>query len=1191
MPIDPTKEPYVLKGRVVTMGEAGVIDDGRVFIKDSMIVAVTDAAAPPPEGFEGAEEIAAGDTIYPGMIELHNHLSYNAIPLWDVPKRYAHNGSWRGKPESKRAVNKPAQVLANTDGMVEAIVRFVECRCLLGGVTTSQGITLATAAGIVSFYDGLVRNVERPSRPDLPRAGTRIADPPKDPAAYLERLNKNSCYLQHLSEGFGSTPRERFTRLRFQNGEWAVNDALCGIHSTALTGDDFKVLAEHNGTMVWSPLSNLLLYGRTADIAAAKNAGVPIALGSDWAPSGSKNLLGELKVAKLISKEHGDIFTDEELAAMATITPARICKWDKLLGTVEAGKLADLVLLNGRSGNPYKKLVEARETTVSMVIIDGIPRVGQESLMSRFKGGTERIKVGSSKRVLDLTPRAGDDVLDNITLKEATDRLRDGLERLPELAEALDAAVASGFDGSVGSTGAWTDTNIAPRLRVMLEFEDDDASLSKNLALGAGDLSDWVDPMVMDEITVADDTEFLRKIVRQRNLPRYIVEGLPKLHGRSIAVPSSAGFLNGGKGFVPELLDTRELGDFLQTQSSLSLDERRVIVEQAVVLLQNYYVHLPMKRAKYGIDPVQRLRVLQHELEQKPEDAPLCSDLAFHQEMIDIFNSLRDLHTVYRLPRPYKGKIAWLPFMIEEATDGDRRKFLVTHVVGNAGPKTFKVGVEALFWNGTPMETLVRRLAREMPCGNPAARRARALNSLTQRLLTRGQIPDEHWVTLRYREKENGPLHDYEQPWLVFEPSFGCRSLSTLDTRPESLCIGLDDHVDELQDAKRALFASPYLMMERQDSPEVIKEAARADGTIPTGMPTVLRARTIKKNGREYGYLRIFTFHVDDADEFTSEVEGLLRKLGHTKGLIIDLRGNSGGLIHAAEKTLELLSPIPITPQPVQFVSTEANLDLCESQDGAGRIPGLDLTPWFHSISRSVVSGAHFSAAIPLTPEAECNRRGQVYQAPTALIVDGLCYSATDMFIAGFKDHGLGSIIGVDGNTGAGGANVWSHGLLRRLVPRASSKLRHLPRGADMRVAVRRVLRVGSRAAEIVEDFGIAPDVEHEMTEKDVLKGNVDLIDKAVGVLDEMPSYELTVDVEDENVLIRGKGVDCLELTIDGQRLGSRRIEKGKTTIGIGEVRDAAGKSGIDVAQGLLDVVGYRERRPVVRTRRRLKTI
>ena len=61
--------------------------------------------------------------------------------------------------------------------------------------------------------------------------------------------------------------------------------------------------------MVWSPFSNLLLYGGTADVARARQEGVLMALGPDWSPTGSKNLLAELKVARLVSEDAGGVFT------------------------------------------------------------------------------------------------------------------------------------------------------------------------------------------------------------------------------------------------------------------------------------------------------------------------------------------------------------------------------------------------------------------------------------------------------------------------------------------------------------------------------------------------------------------------------------------------------------------------------------------------------------------------------------------------------------------------------------------------------------------------------------------------------------------------------------------------------------------------------------------------------------------
>ena len=180
-----------------------------------------------------------------------------------------------------------------------------------------------------------------------------------------------------MSEGVDKTARCWFQRLKMVNGDWAINDAFCGIHNTALLEEDLHLIAQRQGSMVWSPLSNYLLYGDTVKLDAVKRSGILTALGSDWAPSGSKNLLGELKVAWLANQENGALFSAEELVAMVTINPARIAHWDSLLGSIEAGKRADLIAINGQTGNDFMRLIEARETSVTLVTIDGVPRAGQ----------------------------------------------------------------------------------------------------------------------------------------------------------------------------------------------------------------------------------------------------------------------------------------------------------------------------------------------------------------------------------------------------------------------------------------------------------------------------------------------------------------------------------------------------------------------------------------------------------------------------------------------------------------------------------------------------------------------------------------------------------------------------------------------------------------------------------------------
>src|SRR5262245_36972921 len=107
------------------------------------------------------------------------------------------------------------QVIGKTPGLLPAIVRYVECKCLLGGVTTSQGIQLFSNAGARRYYRGIVRNVEQTDEADLPEAATKIADvEAADVEKFHQRLLRQSCFLLHLSEGTDKAARQHFLALQ-----------------------------------------------------------------------------------------------------------------------------------------------------------------------------------------------------------------------------------------------------------------------------------------------------------------------------------------------------------------------------------------------------------------------------------------------------------------------------------------------------------------------------------------------------------------------------------------------------------------------------------------------------------------------------------------------------------------------------------------------------------------------------------------------------------------------------------------------------------------------------------------------------------------------------------------------------------------------------------------------------------------
>jgi hypothetical protein len=1129
MPIDPLHGPhFALEGKVVTMDDAfRVLEKGTIYIDAGQIVAVQPTNAPAPPGFADAPLIRTGGTIFPGLIELHNHLSYNALPMWEVPRLYTNRSQWGRHPDYRKLISGPMGVLGRTPGFPEAIVRYVESKCLLSGVTTSQGIALYSNTGMHRFYRGVVRNVEATSDPDLPNTSTRIADvDAQDAERFLTRLQTSNCLLLHLSEGVDERAREHFEALRLESGQWAITPALAGIHAAALQREDFDVLHAHGAAIIWSPMSNLLLYGGTADIRAAKESGVLMGIGSDWSPSGSKNLLGELKAARLVSEAMGGVFSDQELAAMATCNAARILKWEQALGSIEAGKRADLLVVNGRQGDPYARLLDARETSLILVVINGTPRYGQPRLMHPFGPGSEEWQVGWSRRVLNLAQETADPLVGALTLQAAQERLRDGLQRLPELARVLEDPVAA----SALVTAAAEDTGGPVWFLELDHHEPPGFSQRPHLPLAeTGELtgllepvlattllSELLEPIALDPLTVMDDGHYFARLARQPNLPDYMRTELPPTYGARPVLPQSAEFVTRLHPVVqPQFAATMELATFRNTSCGLTQAERLLLVEQALLLLEQIYVHLPLKRAMHAVDPVQRLRLLKYRLETTPPEQ-LPPEISFHQEMTSIFTSTRDLHTNYLLPTPYREKTAFLPFMIEEYYEDGEPKYLLSKVVGDVGPPSFQEGVEVLHWNGIPIRQAVAINADRQAGSNAAARSARGLDALTIRPLVRVRPPDEDWVTLRYRTAE-GEIEEITQPWLTFSPEPGLGGVNPDEHIVEAAALGFDLQTDAIHQVKKILLAPQAVAAEQRIATTRAERAAPPQG-LNTTLPTIFRARPVNTAHGDFGHIRIFTFNVADADAFVDEFARLVALLPQN-GLIIDVRGNGGGLIYAAEQLLQLLTPLRIEPERAQFVNSPLILDICRRHAPSTLLPGFDLQTWEESIAQAVETGAAYSRSFPITPEKACNAIGQRYYGPVVLITDALCYSATDIFAAGFQDHEIGPILGVHENTGAGGANVWSHHLLQWLTTDPESGLnagpfQPLPRGAGMRAAARGMLRVGSRAGLPLEDLGVKADRWHQLTKNDLLHGNEDLINTAAQILAGLPAYALSAEMQ-----------------------------------------------------------------------------
>jgi endonuclease G, mitochondrial len=549
-------------------------------------------------------------------------------------------------------------------------------------------------------------------------------------------------------------------------------------------------------------------------------------------------------------------------------------------------------------------------------------------------------------------------------------------------------------------------------------------------------------------------------------------------------------------------LGGRGLRQYLREIDKLNPDERRDIVDQAVMLLDGYYAHLQLKKAMYGFDPVQRLRLLRRRLGR------YGSEIAFHNELTDIFTNLRDLHTNYLLPDYFARSAAFLPFQVKYCWENDERIYVVTNTMPGVTDPNFQRGVRITYWNAVPIDRAVEIAASYHAGSNPAARLARGVDGLTLRGLRISAPPDDEWVIVGYDDLAGQP-REFRAEWSVVNlPEEASATEGPLSAEAAS-ALGLDLEGD-LHRRLSALLYSPEKLAERQrikvakesanyaaeygSSPEeaVTVAAATVGQGLQSTMPDVFDVSALNILGRTVGYLRIRTFMVNRDEPFVAEVVRLLEHTDFPKdGMILDVRGNGGGLIWAGERLLQLFTSNQIEPTRAQFAVTPLTVALSQQ---------TQFTPWKSSLERAVETGASFSAAFPITPKERCNDIGRRYAGPVVLITDARCYSTTDMFAAGFKDHGIGKILGVDDNTGAGGANVWTIEVLRQFTG-ANGPVHGLPRGGDMRVAIRRTLRVGPQAGTEIEDLGVEPDDTHKTTPRDLLENDGDLLEAAVRLL------------------------------------------------------------------------------------------
>lgn len=406
----------VVSGRLAPMvpGAEEETFTGRLWLgDDGLVEAVTRQGERGPSGFATAPRVEVGGAVvHPGFIDLHSHLAYNCLPLWSEPRQtepFLHHDIWPDRPSYNPEVSWPAWALM--DRAPECVYAYVQARAIAGGTTTIQGWPSASRPPV----NRLLRSV------DDDRVGAR-PDPVSVSALTLDReqlkrraegLRAGQSFIYHCGEGQpGSNAAKEFDTLSADT--WTcLHPGFIAVHCSALGAEHFAEWRRRArprppktaGTVVWSPFSNLWLYGTTTAVPEVVANRIGVCLGTDWGPSGTKNLLGELKVARLWSDRQEWDLTDHELVRMITSVPgdAIARAWRVPLGRLVPGALADVTVVARRHRDPWRNLVRARDDAIELVVSSGRPQFGTPARMTAAAAGaTTSVSIGGSRRRLAL---------------------------------------------------------------------------------------------------------------------------------------------------------------------------------------------------------------------------------------------------------------------------------------------------------------------------------------------------------------------------------------------------------------------------------------------------------------------------------------------------------------------------------------------------------------------------------------------------------------------------------------------------------------------------------------------------------------------------------------------------------------------------------------------------------------------
>ncbi len=416
----PSVDLLLTHATIVTQdAKRSVINDGAIAIAGDRIQAIGPSADLTGR-FQAGEVIdLGGDAVFPGLIDVHTHLFQTASKglgeAWPVHE-------WVGEVTAPIAAHiQPEETyLICLTGCLEHIHCGVTTLIDMSYAATRYALHEATIqamldSGLRGRYSSIIADYGGFNIPDvliksidsfLEEYGRLLAQFPtsdrmgiwlavgapwvatneamrkaraftrKVGAPMIMHLNENEIDNVLLQQRLGKDAIAWLHEIGFLGPDFLA------IHCVRMTDGEIRLLADHGVMVAYNPISNMYLGSGIAPMTKMASAGITIGLGVDGAGSNnSQDMIETMKMAALLQKvgaQDAGVIDAQTVLDWATLGGARILGLEDQIGSLEAGKKADLFVLSLNSAkivpahDPVTTLVySAGEENVTMTIADG----------------------------------------------------------------------------------------------------------------------------------------------------------------------------------------------------------------------------------------------------------------------------------------------------------------------------------------------------------------------------------------------------------------------------------------------------------------------------------------------------------------------------------------------------------------------------------------------------------------------------------------------------------------------------------------------------------------------------------------------------------------------------------------------------------------------------------------------------